>query len=215
MAPAIPGFNTVWVDDFTGPAGPPDTSKWNIIDAGPNAGNQEVQTYTSSISNVSINGLGQLDITPERDGDGHWESGRVEGRHSFACPTNGKMILQADIRTGTDPASQQAGIWPAFWALGASIRHGTPWPECGEWDIMENASGASFTIATLHYGPDGNFANQKIVGGQPGTAAQANIDVQDFNTYSLTVDLTSSNWEDQTLTWSLNGQPWFSASGSK
>lgn len=216
MAPAIPGFTWVWVDDFNGSAGLPDQSNWNIINAGPNRGNGEVQTYTSSTSNVSLTGVGQLHITPQKDGNGNWTSARLEGVHKFSCADGGKVILQANLRTGIDPVTEQSGVWPAFWALGDWIRsHGTPWPECGEWDIMENAGGAGFTLASLHYGPDGNPANERSVGGQLGSAAEKSMVVEDFNTYSLMVDRTPSNWEDEKLTWSLNGQPWFTAKGSE
>ncbi|KAL9079246.1 MAG: hypothetical protein Q9157_001864 [Trypethelium eluteriae] len=125
------------------------------------------------------------------------------------------MILQAELRTGIDPVTEQAGVWPAFWALGGWIRsHNTPWPECGEWDIMENSSGAGFTLASLHYGPDGDPVHEKSQGGQLNSAAEKSMPVEEFNTYSLMVDRTPSRWQDETLTWSLNGKPWFSVKGS-
>ena len=214
--PTIPGYTLTWSDGFGGAAGalPNTSTNWFIISAGPNASNNEVQTYTSSPSNVSLSGNNTLLITPQKDSSGNWTSARLESQRSFACPAGGRMILQAALQTGTAPQAQQMGIWPAFWALGAAIRSGAPWPECGEWDIMENAHGVPWTLASLHYGPDGVQANEKNAGGNPGSAAQTSFPAGAFNTFSLTVDRTAATWEEETLTWSLNGAAWFSVNGS-
>lgn len=210
-APSINGFGPpVWVDNFDGPAGLPNASNWDIIVSGPNYGNREVQYYTNSTANVTLTGSGDLDITPQKDSSGKWTSGRLECRYSQSCPENGKMILQAELKTGTAPGSQQAGVWPAFWALGQAIRSGVAWPDCGEWDIMENSSGGAFTLASLHFG---NSGREVSVGGSMGQPEQATVNVGNFNTYSLMVDRTPKNWQDQTLTWSLNGVPWYTAYG--
>ena len=71
---------------------------------------------------------------------------------------------------------------------------------------MENAHGQGQTLASLHYG-------NGTVGGGGNPAAFKSMVVEEFNTYSLTVDRTPSNWQDESLTWSLNGQPWFAAHG--
>ena len=46
-------------------------------------------------------------------------------------------------------------VWPAFWLLGSNFYKGTPWPLCGEIDIMEMVGGTlkgdSETLATLHW----------------------------------------------------------------
>ena len=213
--PAIPGYTITWSDSFSGPAGSlPSTSNWAIIKAGPNGGNNEVQNYTNSPANVSLSGNNTLQITPQKDSAGNWTSARLESIPYFACPPGGKMILQASLQTGTAAQNLQSGIWPAFWALGASIRSGTGWPECGEWDIMENAHGVPWTLASLHYGPDGNQANERSVGGSVGSNAQRNFTSGQFNTFALTVDRSNANWEVQTLSWSLNGAVWFVVKGS-
>jgi beta-glucanase (GH16 family) len=215
-APEIPGYTILWSDNFSGAAGtlPNTSTNWDIVSAGPNFGNHEVQTYTTSPSNVSLSGQNTLQITPFKDTSGNWTSARLESKPYFACPAGGKMILQASLQTGTSPQPNQTGIWPAFWALGASVRSGTSWPECGEWDIMENAHGVSWTLASLHYGPDGNQANEKTVGGGVGSNAQHSFPAGQFNTFTLTVDRTATTWQDETLTWSLNGTSWFTVKGS-
>jgi beta-glucanase (GH16 family) len=215
--PQIPGWDTVWADPFLGPEGTlPDTyHNWNVISAGPNTGNNEVETYTSNTNNVCLSGnpQGGLWIQPQRDGNGNWTSGRLESIPSFACDAGGLMILQANLITGLSPSSQQNGIWPAFWALGESIRSsGVPWPQCGEWDIMENSSGANFTLASLHYGTGSTEQSQ---GGGGNSQAYQTITLGQFNTYTLLVDRTPSTWQEETITWFLNGFEWFSVSGEQ
>lgn len=214
--PSIPDYTISWSDDFSGSAGslPNTATNWFIIKAGPNFGNREVQTYTDSPNNVSLSGSSTLQILPIKDASGNWTSARLESIPSFACPPGGKMILQASLRTGTATQSNQAGIWPAFWSLGASIRAGTGWPECGEWDIYENAHGVNWTLASLHYGPDNKQAHERSLGGRVGSTAQQNFPAGQFNTFALTVDLTDWTWQNQTLTWSLNGTPWYTVKGS-
>lgn len=47
-----------------------------------------------------------------------------------------------------------------------------------------------------------------------GSMAQKGFQAGEFNTFALTVDRSKSNWEDQTLSWSLNGSVWFVVNGS-
>jgi beta-glucanase (GH16 family) len=56
----------------------------------------------------------------------------------------GRVEFKAKLPAG-------AGTWPALWALGSSIDT-TPWPACGEIDIMEHVGNQQNKIfATLHY----------------------------------------------------------------
>ena len=221
MAPQIPGFNIVWADDFDGPKGsPPNTSdNWNINQDGPNRGSGEIQQYTNHTNNVCLLGTGAVWLMPTKDGNGNWTSAKLEGKHKFSCEAGKKMILQASIRTGSHPTFQQKGVWPAFWALGDAFRRSgsdhLPWPQCGEWDILENTGGEGFTLASLHYGTGEGSAKERSVGGNLGNAEQKSFVVEQFNTFSLQVDRSASSFENETLTWSLNGQPWFTARGSE
>src|SRR5581483_1049506 len=81
-----PVWRTVWQDDFTGPAGTlPSAADWKF-DLGrgyPNGptgwGNGELERYTADPSNVSLDGNGDLRITPTLV-NGVWHSGRIETR---------------------------------------------------------------------------------------------------------------------------------------
>lgn len=124
-------WQLVWEDEFEGPAGQlPDAAKWNYdIGRGPNNdgwGNLELQTYTNSPENVSLDGAGNLVITALSTGT--FTSARINTKGLFE-QAYGRF--EAKIRTPYGP-----GIWPAFWMLGNDIDQ-VDWPQCGEIDIME------------------------------------------------------------------------------
>ena len=114
--PNINGFSIVFSDSFQGPAHtlPDSNNNWNIIQSGPNRGNNEVQTYTNSVHNVQLSGGSTLQIMPQKDGNGNWTSGRLEGIHKFSCQAGQKMILQANLRTGRNPVLQQSVRKPEY-----------------------------------------------------------------------------------------------------
>lgn len=215
MSPPEPlsGYSIVWSDDFTGPGGTsPRQDLWEIKTQGPNRGNDEIQCYTSKASNVCLSGQDSLYIKPQKDHWGNWTSARLEGMHSFNCEAGHAMILQASLRTGTARFEEQSGIWPAFWALGQVLRYkGVPWPQCGEWDIMETAHGAPYTLATLHYGRGFGFQNNLSIGGE---SAQGNFVVNDFHTFALKVDRRFTDWRQEKLQWYIDGMLFFTITGS-
>lgn len=126
----VPGFSITWSDDFTGSAGSlPSASNW-IIDTGTSYpggpaqwGTGEVQTYTNNPQNVKLTGNGQLQITPIRDSNGRWTSGRIETtRTDFQAKAGGKMRISARISLPDVTGAAAAGYWPAFWTLGNNFR---------------------------------------------------------------------------------------------
>lgn len=164
MPSPLPGFKLVWKDDFNGPAGwPLSPANW-IYDTGTGYscagcptqwGTFEIETMTKSTRNVSLDGHGNLKITPVRDANGNWTSGRIETRRTdFSAGNNGILRVEAAIRlpqTGIGP--EAAGYWPAFWMLGAPFRGNyLNWPSIGEIDIMENINGRPTAFSTLHCG---------------------------------------------------------------
>ena len=175
--------------------------------------NHEVQNYTTSPDNVTLSGNGALWIRPQRASIGAWTSGRLECNKSFACPPGKAMIIRARLCAGYAPTTSQSGIWPAFWALGQSIREGIPWPGCGEIDIYEAAGGQPWTIATIHYSDSGGV-NHYMTGGSG--AAQTAISFNSsrsrrmgapaFHAFSLTIDRRIS---PETMSWSIDGNPPF------
>ena len=73
-----------------------------------------------------------------KPGADHWKKNRKEASYTSSSVTTkglqswtfGIFEIKAKIRA-------QPGLWPAIWMLGIS----SPWPECGEIDIMEYYGG--------------------------------------------------------------------------
>src|SRR5689334_2720597 len=59
-----------WSDEFDGPAGRgPDAAKWTLETGGGGFGNHELEYYTNSTSNASLDGQGHLVITAKKNTD--------------------------------------------------------------------------------------------------------------------------------------------------
>jgi hypothetical protein len=197
-APLLPGYELTWKDDFNGAEGKPvEPGKW-IYDIGtgygcvgcpPNWGTFEIESMTDSTENVSFDGQGNLLITPVKQPDGSWTSGRIETRKTnFTAGDHGVLRVQASIQlpqTGVGPAA--AGYWPAFWMLGSAFRGNyLNWPRVGEIDIMENINGRPTAFSTLHCGvANGGPCNEPNGIGK----TTENSTLQDsFHTYAMELD---------------------------
>ncbi|WP_329389103.1 glycoside hydrolase family 16 protein [Streptomyces sp. NBC_01351] len=201
-APPTPaGWSQVFLDDFNGPAGSGvNTADWQYTTGtsypgGPaNFGTGEIETMTADPANVSLDGTGNLRITPRRDAAGNWTSGRVETRRSdFQPAAGGKLRAEARIQMPNVTGPAAKGYWPAFWMLGAPYRgNWWNWPGIGELDIMENVQGLNNVWVTMHCGtsPGGPCNETSGIGGQrvcPGTSCQAG-----FHTYAVEWDRSTA-----------------------
>ncbi|MFG3019092.1 glycoside hydrolase family 16 protein [Streptomyces sp. NPDC048254] len=201
-APGVPsGWSQVFLDDFNGTAGTGvSTSNWQYdtgtsYNGGPaNWGTGEVETMTSSTTNVALDGSGNLKITPVRDASGNWTSGRIETtRTDFQPPAGGKLRVEARIQMPNVTGNAALGYWPAFWMLGAPYRGNYQnWPGVGELDIMENVQGLNTVWATMHCGtsPGGPCNETTGLGGStacPNTTCQSG-----FHTYTMEWDRSVS-----------------------
>ncbi|KAL7623535.1 hypothetical protein AAE478_007218 [Parahypoxylon ruwenzoriense] len=208
--PNIQGMNIVWSEAFEGPAGAsPNGDVWNIMDAINT--NNEVQTYTTSNQNVQISGGGTVQFVPRKSPAGLWTSGRIETKGSWT-PAPGKVTkIQANILLGENPTANKQGLWPAFWALGDAMRHGTPWPTAGEIDIMEQINGLLTGYGTIHCGSSlAGPCNEPI--GRPHTTPMA---PDGFHTWSVTIDRTNDDWRAQAITWQLDGDTYATVTGAE
>lgn len=212
-APQYSGFTQLWQETFSSAAGTsPNGNNWNIV-TGDLGVNGELETYTSSSRNLQCSGGGTLQIVPWRDGSARngWTSGRIESRYAFTPPAGRVSMGEAQIRFGSSAVSNKKGIWPAFWILGDSIRHGTGWPACGELDIMETVNGQLTGYGTVHCDvyPGGICNESNGIGGSIG------IPNQDWHTWRIRFDRTAGNWQGETITWYMDGQQFHQVSGSR
>jgi beta-glucanase (GH16 family) len=146
----------VWSDEGDGFANtPPDAGKWAYDSPTAGSSNREWEVYCGQagagqtgacanwIQNAHYDGAGNLLIVATKVGN-QWTSARLF-THGKKTYTYGKV--EARIKLPVGP-----GLWPAFWQLGDSIMSGTPWPDCGELDVMENVPslGPSTIRSSLH-----------------------------------------------------------------
>jgi beta-glucanase (GH16 family) len=149
---------------------------------------------TNSTNNVSLDGNGNLRITPRRDSAGNWTSGRIEtNRTDFQPPSGGKLRVEARLQVPNVTGTAAEGYWPAFWMLGAPYRGNYQnWPSVGELDIMENTQGLNRVWATMHCGtnPGGQCNEPTGIGNStacPNTTCQSG-----FHTYTMEWDRSVS-----------------------
>jgi beta-glucanase (GH16 family) len=145
------GWTLAWSDEFDQPNGSaPDPSKWQYALGGNGWGNKELETYTDRRTNSKIV-HSKLVITALRESftgsdniTRDYTSARLLTRGKFS-QAYGRFEARIKIPFGQ-------GIWPAFWLLGDNIGE-TPWPDCGEIDIIENIGREPQTVHGTIHGP--------------------------------------------------------------
>lgn len=175
------GQTTIFFDGFDGPVLNRDA--WNVIVTG-RVVNNEQQAYIDSPDTIAF----------VRGADAEGAEGgalalRARSRPGFVSPegrafdfvsgrldTRGKVTFTYGTASARIRLMAGAGLWPAFWALGADR-----WPDTGEIDIMENVGDASWVNAALH-GP-GYSGDTPLVKRRPFPAGQ---DSTGWHVYSVT-----------------------------
>ena len=195
------GWTTVWRDDFTGAKGQLPSGRDWLFDQGhgyqggaADWGTNEVQSYTGDPANVSLDGRGDLAITPLRSASGKWTSARIETRRTdFRPPAGGVLRFESRIKLPDVTGAAAAGYWPAFWALGAGERtDANAWPGVGELDFLENVNGDNRIHGTFHCGiGQGGPCNEKTGLGAT-TTCQGSACQGVFHTYALEWDRSTS-----------------------
>jgi beta-glucanase (GH16 family) len=143
------GWELVWAEEFEGDC--LNRSTWHLETInGEQSGNNELEIYTTREVNSPVS-MGKLHIRArnERFEDWRFTSARLTTQYSFSF-TYGRVEARFQNPKGR-------GLWPAFWMLGSSIVS-TPWPACGEVDIMEMVGGPSWpgggddrVVGTAHW----------------------------------------------------------------
>ena len=150
----------LWSDEFNAVGvGPIDSTKWfhqTQLPAGGSWYNGEIQHYTDRMSNSYVYN-GDLHIVAKKETftdqgqTKYYTSARLNSKFSFLY---GRIEVRAKLPAGV-------GTWPAIWMLGKNINEDgaywdnlgydtTPWPDCGEIDIME------------HWGTNQNYVQSAI-----------------------------------------------------
>jgi len=218
VPPPDSGWTQVWADDFDGSAGSlPSSANW-ILDTGHgypggpgNWGTGEIQNYTTNPANISVDGGGNLRITPLRDGAGNWTSARLETqRTDFKPPSGGVLRIEGRVQMPNVTGNAALGYWPAFWALGSPYRGNYwNWPGIGEFDIMENVNGINSVWGVLHCGVSPGGACNETTGLGNNRACPGSSCQSAFHTYRFEWDQSAS---PNQLRWYVDGQQFHSVS---
>lgn len=197
---SLPVFkNLVWGDEFNY-EGEINQSLWHLQTipiANGSWANDELQHYTEDIKNCFVKD-GFLNIVALKEdiemynSSKNYSSARLNSKFDFKY---GRIDVNAKL-----PSSK--GTWPAIWTLGSNIdeignylgdsKGETPWPYCGEIDIMEqNGWDKSDLYNVLHF--HNTATNKKDEMKKISSISNSN----EFNVYSLV-------WTKEKIYWLLN-----------
>ncbi|HVZ74828.1 MAG TPA: glycoside hydrolase family 16 protein [Polyangia bacterium] len=164
-----------WSDEFNGAAGTkPDSKYWGYDLGGGGWGVSQLQVYTNAAANASMDGNGNLAVVAIKDAQGNFTSARLKTQGKFE-QAYGRFEIRTKIATGN-------GMWPAFWMLGNNFGP-TPWPDCGEIDIMEVKGQLPYTnLGSLH-GP--GYSGMHPLTGHTSLPDGGPSLSDDFHTYAI------------------------------
>ena len=194
-ATSYSGMNLVWSDEFNGKS--INSSNWSYDTGGNGWGNNELENYTNSSKNAYVTG-GYLVIEARKETkeNNNYTSARMISKDKKTF-TYGRIDFRAKLPKGQ-------GIWPALWMLGNNITT-TPWPACGEIDIMELLGHEpNKAYSTIHWGAAGGASTH--IGGNYSLTSQAFSD--NFHLFSL-------KWEVNKLSFLIDDILFFTADKSQ
>lgn len=194
-ATSYPGMTLAWSDEFT--ANYINTNNWSYDIGGSGWGNNELEYYTNSNKNAYTTG-GYLVIEARKEtmGTNNYTSARMISKDKKTF-TYGRIDFRAKLPKGQ-------GVWPALWMLGNNIGT-TPWPACGEIDIMELLGHEpQKTYGTIHWGAAGGGSTH--IGGNYSLSSL---------TFNDKFHLFSLKWEADKMTFLIDDVPFFTANKSQ
>ena len=186
-------WNLAWADEFESGTIDPNNWSFQVEEAG--RFNDEWQRYTNSSDNAYIEN-NQLVIKAIHESNEHGMDQYSSARLNTANKQSwkyGKIAARIKLPYGE-------GIWPAFWMLGANIDENggdTPWPKCGEIDILElyGSKDDGAIEVNLHYANDkGKHASMGAIPYKLATGRFAD----DFHVFEL-------EWDNEKISWLVDG----------
>ena len=192
--------NLVWSDEFE-TEGNINTANWfhqTQIPADGSWYNGEIQHYTNRLENTFVSD-GILNIVAKKESftdqgvAKEYTSARLNSKFAF---TYGRVEIRAKMPFGV-------GTWPALWMLGKNITEEgaywqilgngtTPWPDCGEIDIMEHWGHNQNFVQSATHTPS-SYGDTVNKGGQTITTVS-----DEFHIYSL-------DWYPDRLVFQVDG----------
>jgi beta-glucanase (GH16 family) len=193
-------YSLIWSDEFNSvTSSNVDSTKW-VFESGNNGGwgNNEREFYTGRTNNAYVaGGLLHIRALNESTNGFPFTSTRMLTGVTNGAPagtplkfsfTYGRVEWRANLPLGT-------GMWPALWMLGTNILfNNTPWPGCGEIDVVEDDGSPNFEQGSLHNG--GTLADVTTVFTNFVGGGVANFHIYDFD------------WTTNSMVWSVDGVPY-------
>lgn len=184
-------WDLVWADEFEGDKLNDENWTRQIM---PKPFNDEWQQYFDHQENSFVkDGCLVLKAIHKggKHGDNQYTSARLHTGHKQSWKY-GKIAARIQLPHGK-------GIWPAFWMLGENINEiggDTPWPKCGEIDILEMYGSRDDGVveANLHYDDNGH----KMTGAKKFKLENGKF-AQRFHVFEI-------EWSKDKIVWRVNGK---------
>ena len=191
-------WKLVWSEEFDTPHLNP--ANWNRQVEPAGRFNQEWQRYTDDEKNAYIEN-GQLIIKAIHETDQHNSNQYTSARLNTSQKQTfryGKIAARIKLPHGP-------GIWPALWMLGANCDENggdTPWPKCGEIDILElyGSNNDAIVEANIHYA---NHNHKHAMLTPPQYQLPHGIFADDFHLFEII-------WNKDQIQWLVDGTPYAS-----
>ena len=187
-------WKLIWADEFENET--IDTNNWTLQVVKAGRFNEEWQRYTKSNKNAYIeNNCLVIKAIHESDKHGldQYTSARIHTGNKQTWKY-GKIAARIKLPHGQ-------GIWPAFWMLGANIDENggdTPWPQCGEIDILElyGSKDDGLIESNVHYA---DSSGSHAMMGATSFKLDKGIFADEFHIFEL-------EWNEHQLTWFVDGK---------
>jgi len=195
-----PEWELVWADEFDKDSVNSDSWNYQVLEAG--RFNEEWQRYTNSSENAYVEDdclVIRAIHESEEHGLDQYTSARLHTANKQSWKY-GKIAARIKLPQGN-------GIWPAFWMLGANIDENggdTPWPQCGEIDILElyGSKDDGVVEANLHYADSSD--SHTMMGAVPFKLEEGKF-ADEFHAFEL-------EWDEKEVKWFVDGQQYASMS---
>ena len=196
------GYELVWTDEFE-TDGRPNANNWGFEEGF--SRNKEAQWYQPDNASVR-DGLLVIEARRERKANPNfdpaakdWKRSRKNAWYtSSSLTTRGKhtwLYGRFELRAKPDP---RAGLWPAWWTVGAPESR-TPWPACGEIDMMEYYRGMILANACWKKQGGGRWAAEWDSTKTPLETLGGEAWSKDFHTWRM-------DWDEDSIDLYLDGQ---------
>jgi len=193
-----------WSDEFSG-EGHPSEENWTSLE-GYLGFNKELQRYTSDLKNAFVkDGVLRIEVHSEpvfpsefkrieaeiQSHGGDTVELKNEEITSARLVTYGKRAFsnaRVEVRARFSPGR---GSWPAIWLLGDESK--SPWPDCGEIDIMEHVGHSPNIIHSSVHSKHSNFGQGNH------SSEKIKVDsVENFHVYGV-------EWSEDAIAFSVDG----------